>query len=289
MTEITSETVSIRNANLCIHRWPTESSSSSPRALAVVFHGFLAHGKYPTVRYAADRLAAAGLAVISSDLRGHGRSEGLPGYLEGGPDGLVLDAVAITEHAMSLHPNLKVFLVGSSMGGTIALAVAQELEKKKQMIAGVVLLAPMLKLSVSPMASSFLEALASIIPTWQIIPSSSTSADEQYRDPIKRTECEEDEFAVRGTTIRVASALTCVQLASRLQEKFAEIQIPLLIMVADQDVVVKNEGSLDLMEKAPSSDKTLKRYPALHGLLCEPKPLVDEIEQDMVDWIQARC
>jgi hypothetical protein len=29
--------------------------------------------------------------------------------------------------------------------------------------------------------------------------------------------------------------------------------------------------------------------PALHGLLCEPKPLVEEIEQDMVDWIQARC
>ena len=51
-------------------------------------------------------------------------------------------------YATSLFPNksLKLFLVGSSMGGAIALLVAQRLQEQ---VTGVVLLAPMLKLNVS--------------------------------------------------------------------------------------------------------------------------------------------
>jgi len=60
-------------------------------------------------------------------------------------------------------------------------------------------------------------------------------------------------------------------------------------MVGDEDVVVNNEGSFRLIEEAKSDDKTLKRYPALHGLLCEPSPLVDTIESDLVEWVNARA
>jgi hypothetical protein len=42
------------------------------------------------------------------------------------------------------------------------------------------------------------------------------------------------------------------------------------------------------MEKAASSDKTMKRYPALHGLLCEPSPLVDTIESEIIEWMESR-
>lgn len=173
------------------------------------------------------------------------------------------------------------------MGGTIALAVSQKLP-----VAGVVLLAPMLKLSVSSIERTLLSGLATLTPTWQIIPSSSTSAEQQYRDPVKRKECEDDEYTKRNASsgrIRVGSACTCVELAHQMQSTFDEIRVPFLVLMADEDVVVKNQGSLDLMERAPSEDKTMKRYPALHGLLCEPKPLVDEIEKEMVEWMQARC
>ena len=175
------------------------------------------------------------------------------------------------------------------MGGTIALSVAQK--QKPGLVTGVVLLAPMLQLSVSDIARTALTGLAMIAPTWQIIPSSSTSAEQQYRDPIKRKECEDDEFTKKNSsagTIRVGSALTCVELARRIQENFSSVQVPFLVLMAEEDCVVKNQGSLDLMEKAASEDKTIKPYPALHGLLCEPKPLVDEIEKDMLDWMRAR-
>lgn len=284
----TSQTVPIGSKNLCIHTWNVSKDSKS---VAVIFHGFLAHGLYPTVRYAADGMAAAGHAVVAPDFEGHGQSPGLRGYLPS-MDALVQDALAVAEYASSLcaddndKDETKIFLVGSSMGGAIALAVAERLGAGK--VAGLVLLAPMLRLSVSGPERQLLWGLSYILPTLNIIPSSSTNAEQQYRDPVKRKECEDDEKTVKGKTIRIGSASTCVQLASSMKDEFfAKVTCPFLLLVADEDVVVNNQGSLDLMEKAASSDKTMKRYPALHGLLCEPKPLVDTIESDIIEWMEA--
>lgn len=286
-----SQSVRIGDTDLCIHTWNVskdDDASQSPKSIAVIYHGFLAHGKYPTVRYAAERMAAAGHAVISADFRGHGKSPGLKGYLPS-VEVLIEDAVGIAEYARSLQPQeskAKIFLVGSSMGGAIALSVAERLGVDK--VAGLVLLAPMLKLSVSDAARYLLWGLSGVVPTWEVIPSSSTSADAQYRDPIKRKECEDDELTIKVKSIRVGSASTCVQLASSVQEQFDKVSCPFILLVADEDVVVNNQGSLDLMEKAASSDKTMKRYPALHGLLCEPSPLVDTIESEIIEWMESR-
>ena len=287
-----SQSVRIGDTDLCIHTWNVskddDTSQSPNKSIAVIYHGFLAHGRYPTVRYAAERMAAAGHAVISADFRGHGKSPGLQGYLSS-VDELIEDAVGIAEYARSLQPQeskAKIFLVGSSMGGAIALSVAERLGVDK--VAGLVLLAPMLKLSVSDAARYLLWGLSGVVPTWEVIPSSSTSADTQYRDPIKRKECEDDELTIKAKSIRVGSASTCVQLASRVQGQFDKVSCPFLLLVADEDVVVNNQGSLDLMEKAVSSDKTMKRYPALHGLLCEPSPLVDTIESEIIEWMESR-
>jgi acylglycerol lipase len=286
-----SQTVRIGDTDLCIHTWNISKdgdASQNPRSLAVVYHGFLAHGRYPTVLYAAERMAAAGHAVVSADFRGHGKSPGLRGYLPS-VEVLIEDAVGIAEYARSLLPQdskAKIFLVGSSMGGAIALSVAERLGVDK--VAGLVLLAPMLRLSVSDPARYLLWGLSGVFPTWEIIPSSSSSAEKQYRDPVKRKECEDDELTIKSKTIMVGSASTCVQLANSLQEHFDKVTCPFLLLVADDDVVVNNQGSLDLMEKAASGDKTMKRYPALHGLLCEPSPLVDTIENGIIEWMEAR-
>lgn len=248
---------------------------------------------------------------MSVDFRGHGKTPGLPGYVDG-PHQILDDGVAFAKYAQSLYDfdsddrsngkdgkNIKLFFVGSSMGGAIALAVAEQLSRRdddRLTPAGIVMLAPMLRLSVGSMERVALQALYSIgLGSWQVIPSSSTNDEKQYRDPVRRKECEEDECVVAyransggGSTIRVGSAYSCVEITNMVQQKFAEMDFPLLIMVGDEDVVVNNQGSLDLMEQATSQDKTLKRYPALHGLLCEPSPLVDTIQSDMLDWVVSR-
>lgn len=86
-----------------------------------------------------------------------------------------------------------------------------------------------------------------------------------------------------------ASASTLVELANvTVGEHFGDVTVPFLCMVAKEDVVVKNEGSYRLMKEAASTDKKLKEYDALHGLLCEPKPLIDEIHRDLLAWITER-
>ena len=254
---------------------------------------------------------------MAADLPGHGASPGMRGYLDGA-DQLVKCGLAVAEHGAALcrssgnnsenprQNSLPLFLVGSSMGGTIALAVALELSKKQKMkktkdendsllpeVAGVVLLAPMLALDVAAPLRHILYGIACIpmLSTALLIPSSSTSAEKQYRDGTKRKECEDDPLAVNtGGKIRPASASTCVELANGVvAERLHEVSVPFLCLVAKEDVVVDNSGSYRLMEQAASSDKTLKSYNALHGLLCEPKPLIDEIHRDILNWLAERC
>lgn len=315
----TTNTIDLQGTPCALHTWeasssPHDNQPPTPRGVCVIYHGFLAHGRYPTVRYAAELLASNGFIVVAADLPGHGASPGMRGYLDGA-DHLIRCGLAVAEHGAALcrrsgtsgNP-LPLFLVGSSMGGTIALAVALELSKKQKKkgkndssgddsllpeVAGVVLLAPMLALDVATPLRHVLYGIACIpmVSTALLIPSSSTSAEKQYRDGAKRKECEDDPLAVNtGGKIRPASASTCVELANGVvAERLHEVSVPFLCLVAKEDVVVDNSGSYRLMEQAASKDKTLKSYDALHGLLCEPKPLIDEIHRDILDWLEERC
>jgi alpha-beta hydrolase superfamily lysophospholipase len=283
----------IKGTEICLHTW--NASLDSPKALVLIFHGFAAHGLYPTVRYAAQLLATSDYIVVAPDLPGHGASGGIRGYIPSAAS--LLDAgVDIANHVQEQYldktTSKKLFLLGSSMGGAISLGVAQKLNQDKDHttpLAGVVLLAPMLMLSVGSAARSLLAGLAMlpVINTLPIIPSSSTSLDKQYRDPEKRKECENDTLSISGN-LRVASASSCVEMAAYVQSQFEKVQVPFLLLVADEDVVVQNQGSLNLMEQAPSKDKKILRYPALHGLLCEPQPLCNDIQNEIIHWINAR-
>ena len=296
MTEPVSATISLKDGtDLVVHVWkPT--TEDEVKGIVIVYHGFLAHGLYPTVRYAAELLARTKqYIVLAPDQRGHGtKPVGLQHYLPS-REIVIEDSIAVVQYAQTEFPLYsKIFLMGSSMGGTIALNVAQKLCKNNTIlkdgctISGVILLAPMLQLLVGAPARTLLWMLSYIAPTWEIIPSSSTNSEKQYRDPIKRAECD-NASTQSSNKIRIASASTCVELASIIQEEFHDVTTPYLLLVADEDCVVNNEGDFKLFDQSPATtDKTMKRYPALHGLLCEPSPLVDTIENDILGWIFAR-
>ena len=310
----TTTTIRIRDMDCVVHKWNVDDSSAKLKGIVVVYHGFLAHGKYPTVKYVAELLGSKGYGVLAVDFPGHGLSPGLRGYI---PNSQILidDGITIAKSARTIVKDsiskraggnadtsyvdtLKLFLVGSSMGGAIALSVAQQMtssdskeegDDKTESIDGVILLAPMLQLNVSDIEHTLLTGLSWILPTLQVIPSSATSDEKQYRDPTKREECSNDKLTISGSKLRIGSALSCVDLTKYIQSQFSKITVPYLLLVATEDVVVKNAGSYKLYDQTPpSTDKTMKEYKALHGLLCEPKPLVDTIQNDIVSWIQQR-
>ena len=273
-----------------IHIWEKDKAD----VVFVIYHGFLAHAKYPTVRLAAEMLSQYG-TVVAADMRGHGESidgddKEKKGYLPSASvviqDGVDVAKYAQTKIAAKDSPASKLFLVGSSMGGTIALNVS--LKMPVDTVQGVILLAPMLGLSVDALTRSLLFGLSYIIPDWQVIPSKSTSAEKQYRDPVLRKECEEDPYANTSGKIYVASAACCVDLAHSIQDSFSQVSVPYLLCLANEDVVVHNDEARDFHSQSRSKDKTLLEYSALHGLLCESEPLRTQIQNDIRHWVEKR-
>lgn len=296
-----SSAFSYKGEDFRLYEW----SASTPRGVIVLFHGFMAHARYPTVRYAAEFLSQQEYTVVAADLPGHGDSPGLRGYLPSA-DQVIEFCIAVAQHAKNqlaaavpatttdesastatVTPTVPLFVMGSSLGGNLALHVARHLGSSV-VDGGVILMAPMLALNVSPLEQSLLRWLSYVLPTMPLIPSKASSDELQYRDAEKRKECENDPLVVKLNYLRPASALTCVELATKVQAEFAAVDVPLLLLVANEEHVVNNQGSFDLYEQAIANDKTLKRYDALHGLLCEPSPLVDEIKQDILNWLNER-
>ena len=193
-----------RGIDCALYKWSPPDKDTVIRGVAVVYHGFGAHSLYPTVRYASSLLAEHGLLVYGLDFPGHGASPGKRGLLTG-VDDLIEDGVAVARRARAESSSasrdgdnmdcLPLFLVGSSMGGAIALAVAHLFAGD---VAGVVMLAPMLSLSVSPRARRALGWLRACAPTAPLIPVAATSPARQYRDAGRRAECERNTLSYRG-------------------------------------------------------------------------------------------
>lgn len=193
-----TSTLLTRGMNCVLYKWSPPNKSQRIRGVAVVYHGFGAHSLYPTVRYASSLLAENGLLVYGLDFPGHGASPGTPGLLTGVED-LIEDGVAVAIRALAdsstSGTDLPLFLVGSSMGGAIALAVANRISDT---VKGVVMLAPMLSLSVGSTARKALSFLTAVVPTLRLIPSSATNPEHQYRDADRRAECERNTLTYKG-------------------------------------------------------------------------------------------
>jgi uncharacterized protein len=100
---------------LAAEAWPTPTPAAS---VVVLAHGFTAHRRDPSVLAMAHELRAAGHAVVTYDMRGHGESEGLCtlGDREG------LDVAAAVVAARDLAP--RVVVVGASLGAIAVLRYA---------------------------------------------------------------------------------------------------------------------------------------------------------------------
>ena len=190
-----TSTLITRGLECALYKWsPPSEWNKKIRGVAVVYHGFGAHSLYPTVRYASSLLAENGLLVYGLDLPGHGASPGKRGLLTGVED-LIQDGITVAEYAARDGGGLPLFLVGSSMGGAIALAVANRIPS---LVRGVVMLAPMLSLNVGAGARTALGCLNTIAPNLPLIPSSATRPELQYRDSERRAECERNTLTYKG-------------------------------------------------------------------------------------------
>jgi len=126
--------------------------AETPRGVAVVMHGYGEHaGRYGEV---ARVLTDAGLSVLAYDARGHGRSDGQRGYVDGFRDyladfeGAIEEAQRRNRAAFALDDALPVVLVAHSNGALVALRALADPRRAYPNVVGVVLSSPFLRLNV---------------------------------------------------------------------------------------------------------------------------------------------
>jgi alpha-beta hydrolase superfamily lysophospholipase len=249
------------------------------RAVVVVIHGQGDHGgRYLHV---AEHLTRDGFAVWAADLRGHGRSGGRRGHVDNFDDYLA-DTRRIIEKAREDSPQIKVFLLGHSLGGLVVLDYA---EKVGSNISGLIATAPLLrlKMEVPPWKIALGRMLSSLTPTLSMktgLDPNLLSHDQQIvrnyvNDPL-----------VHG----VASTRFYTELLRAVDETLRggdKLTLPCLVMVGSGDGIVDPSTTEEFFKTIASSDKTLKVYDGLyHEVLNEPEK--DSLLREISAWVSAK-
>jgi len=256
---------------------------SEPRAILLIAHGWAEHsGRYMNpVNYFVPR----GYAVYAPDHRGHGKSEGARGYVERFSDYLD-DFKTFFDIVRSKHGNTKIYLVGHSMGGTLATAYAV---RHQDELAGLILSGASLDLG-SSLSSGlalllipFARILSVIAPGMgiRVLDASAISRDKSVVDAYVN-----DPLVYRGKiTSRFGAEM--IKTLQQLPSQMPEIRLPILIMQGSADLLSNPEGSRILYERVGSGDKTLKLYDGFyHEIFNEPGQ--QQVFADMEAWLAAR-
>lgn len=90
----------------------------NPHHVVCLIHGIGEHaGRFSRV---ADYFNREGIAVVSMDLRGHGRTQGVRGHCAPREE-VLKDIDALVEYAQEFYPGVPIVMYGHSMGGNITL------------------------------------------------------------------------------------------------------------------------------------------------------------------------
>ncbi|MFP6776403.1 MAG: alpha/beta hydrolase [PS1 clade bacterium] len=249
------------------------------KAVLLVVHGLAEHsGRYMNI---VNEFVPMGFAVYALDHIGHGKSDGIRGYVNRFSDytntlKIYLDKVLLWQTGKPI------FLIGHSMGGLIS---AEFLVNYDTELAGVIFSAPSIQ---APKKTSIWlvmagKLLSKFLPKVKLIKltSSSVSSDQkvvnQYFD---------DELVYNGkTTARLAYEIFISM--EMLVKNLYKINLPIIIFQGSQDKLVHPDGAQLLFESVQSSDKTLKIYSEMyHEVFNEPDH--EKVLNDLRYWLESR-
>lgn len=250
-----------------------------PKAVLLVLHGLAEHsGRYMNV---VDYFVPRGYAIYGFDQRGHGQSEGMRGYVEKFSY-YTDDTKTFFEMLRSKHPDEKFFIVGHSVGGTIAITYCIYHQNEFD---GLILSGAIIKpgSSLSPVKIMLARLLVLLAPKMgvDVIDASAISQDQAVVDAYVN-----DPLVYRGK-IRARLGAELINAMQMLPNQLPEIHLPILIMSGTNDRLSNPDGSRLLYECVKSKDKTLRLYDGFyHEIFNEPEN--NQVFSDMDDWLIVR-
>ncbi len=257
--------------------WQSWTPEAEPRALIVIVHGAGEHsGRYGHV---AETLVHDGYGVYALDHRGHGRSDG-PRALIDRLDNAVDDLDQLVVQASAEHPPAPVYLLGHSMGGTIAVRYALRYQSR---LAGIILSGPLAAIEAGApllVAGRVLSAVAPKLGLVAVDPSLVSRDQDVVRAYASDPLVHHGKLPAR-TIGELASAI------DRFPGDVPAIHVPTLILYGTADRLCPPSGSEMLAQRIGADDKSIRAYDGLyHEILNEPER--DEVLAEIRRWLAAR-
>jgi alpha-beta hydrolase superfamily lysophospholipase len=265
---------------LRLHR-RSATADGDPWARLIILHGYGDHsGRYAHVM---QWMASHGIACHALDFRGHGKSDGKPGFVRRWDEYLDdLDGLLAVDEVRTPE-NTPLFVLGHSHGGLVAARAAER--GRLNSIRGCILSAPYLRsvLPISPM-----KLLVGRCAHW-ICPSarfrSGITDDILSSDEAMRRDTREDPLLLHGGT--PAWFFEMLKVQEEVLRDSPRLTLPLLCLTAGKDRIADSDVSAEFCRGAGSRDKTHSIYGGfLHELLREAKR--EAIFEDILGWIRAR-
>jgi alpha-beta hydrolase superfamily lysophospholipase len=254
------------------------TAKGTPRAAVVMVHGFSAH--CTAFRHVAGALAAAGFDVTAFDCRGHGLSQGRPGFVRRFTD-YDDDLYLILQHARRVSPDLPVAVAAHSQGVTITL---DYLLRGAGTFDAFVAAAPYLALKMPvPLYKRIMSPILGFL--WPTLAMSNQIEPQLVaRSPEVWEEIRKDPLVRHVATPRWFNEVRATQ--ARLRASAATLAVPTLMLVAGADRLVDPAASIEFA-RAAGAVVDLRVYEDLfHEIYFEPER--QSVIADVVSWLQGR-
>ncbi|MEW6143062.1 MAG: lysophospholipase [Chloroflexota bacterium] len=247
-----------------------------PRAVLVVIHGLAEHsGRYMNL---VNYFVPKDYAIYGYDHRGHGKSEGPRCYVKRFSE-YVDDLGTFLDLVYKNHQQKKPYLIGHSMGATIAIAHAVEHQDD---LAGLMLSGTLIKpgSSVPPVLAAIVGILSVLMPKMgtTVLDASAISRDKTVvnayvNDPL-----------VNRSKIPARLGAELLKTIRELPPDLPRITLPVLLMHGTADRLAAPEGSQTTYELLGTRNKTLLRYQGFyHEIFNEPER--EQVFKDMEVWL----
>ncbi|WP_322608722.1 alpha/beta hydrolase [Pontiella agarivorans] len=248
------------------------------RGVILLVHGLGEHlGRYDHV---ARMLENSGFAVLGTDLRGHGNSEGRRGHVP--TFGTLLDDLFQTlEKAGIAFPGLPLFLYGHSLGGLIVLDFALN---RKLEVAGIISSAPALQICDPP--SAWKLGMVKLLRNLHLHPAVSSGLDDRKLSRDLNVIRAYRNDPLTHNRITPALALGMIEAGKRCRKQAAELSVPALLFHGSDDRITDPVITRQFAENA-GGNCTFKM---LSGVLHEPHnaPLKKQVFELILNWLNDR-
>jgi lysophospholipase len=251
-------------------------SRDADRAVLLV-HGMAEHGQ--CYQHVAESMVARGWNVILPDLRGHGRSGGVPIHVD--DFGEYVDDLKLILDESGLYSQ-KTVLVGHSMGGLISARFVQQFPDS---VSALAMLSPLLGIGIriSPVTVALGRLLSFVRPRSRF--RKRTKREHSTRNPEALSRYAHDPLI--GQSVTAAWYFAMRSALRTVWDLAGQISCPVLLMQAGSDLVVDPSASLGWLERVGSSDKSIRIFPDHYH------ELLNEIDwsstlAEMLDWLEHR-